>query len=399
MKYVNAKNILPQKLVDEIMEYVDGVYIYIPKKDSNIKSRERSNDYKIEMKIRDVNIYEHYLIGMSYEDIADMYCLSEKSIRRIVLSQKKRLEPEKMKVEKIINEFGVTGNIKQIYTSAWEIDNKYVLKKYTDVSELQRNVNVLSVLYAENVPVPKIINTNDGKMYYDNEGEYWVLTEKLQGSNIVNVNKCDEQWFFNMGRIIAKLHIAFDACENKIQYWNNSLLGEMESWIKKNIEETNDEYISIDELDSVIYELKKVDDKLSRGLIHRDVHLGNFLFYNNKFSGYIDFDLSQKNIRVFDICYFMLGLLLEEEENKVDENKWFEYLTYVVKGYNSLIKMSDDEYKSIAVVMESIELLFVAYFIGEHDDKAARDSLQLYRFCKDNHDRIIKCVSNISFLK
>ena len=95
----------------------------------------------------------------------------------------------------------------------------------------------------------------------------------------------------------------------------------------------------------------------------------------------------------------MLGLLLEEEENKVDENKWFEYLTYVVKGYNSLIKMSDDECKSIAVVMESIELLFVAYFIGEHDDKAARDSLQLYRFCKDNHDRIIKCVSNISFLK
>ena len=29
-----------------------------------------------------------------------------------------------------------------------------------------------------------------------------------------------------------------------------------------------------------------------------------FLFYNNKFSGYIDFDLSQINIRIFDICYF-----------------------------------------------------------------------------------------------
>lgn len=95
MKYVNAKNILPQKLVDEIMEYVDGVYIYIPKKDSNIKPRERSNDYKIEMKIRDINIYEHYLIGMSYEDIATMYCLSEKSIRRIVLSQKKEWSQKK----------------------------------------------------------------------------------------------------------------------------------------------------------------------------------------------------------------------------------------------------------------------------------------------------------------
>ena len=30
-------------------------------------------------------------------------------------------------------------------------------------------------------------------------------------------------------------------------------------------------------------------------LIHRDVHFGNFLFDEGKFSGYIDFDLSQRN--------------------------------------------------------------------------------------------------------
>ena len=39
------------------------------------------------------------------------------------------------------------------------------------------------------------------------------------------------------------------------------------------------------------------------------------LFFEGDFSGYIDFDLSQRNIRIFDICYFLTGLLAEETEN------------------------------------------------------------------------------------
>ena len=325
---------------------------------------------------------------MAYSAIADMFCLSEKSIRRIVLNEKKRMEPEKMRVGQIVKEFGVVGDINQIYTSAWEINHEYVLKKYTDINELQRNVSIISILFQSEVPVPQIVKLNDGRMYYEDEGQYWVLTTKLKGCNVIDITKCDNEWFYKMGRIIAGLHLAFDNCEDKISFWNNSLLGEMESWIRKNITESKVSYVDISELESVINELKKVDDKLSRGLIHRDVHLGNFLFDNGQFSGYIDFDLSQSNIRIFDICYFMLGLLLDEDENRVNEKVWFEYLSHVVNGYNSLIQLSKEERNSIALVMECIELLFVAYFIGKQDDKAAKDSAKLYRFCRDNHDKI-----------
>lgn len=133
-------------------------------------------------------------------------------------------------------------------------------------------------------------------------------------------------------------------------------------------------------------------DKFSKFTMKRDVHLGNFLFYNNEFSGYVDFDLSQKNIRIFDLCYFMLGLLLEDEENKVDETQWFQYLKNLVKGYASVIPISIIERKSIPLVMECIELLFVAYFIGEKDERAMRDSLKLYEFCKDNCNKIKRSV-------
>ncbi len=351
MKYKNAKDIFPDEILREIMKYVDGQYIYIPKKKEN--NDKVITEYRQEIDIRNSKIYEHYLIGMKYSEIAKMYCLSEKSVRRIVLNEKKKMKQKQVNVQQVMTKYGIEGDIKQIYSTAWNIGDEFVLKKYLKDKE-----------------------------------NYWLLTNKLKGCNIVNVNKCNEQWFFKMGKIIARLHLAFDECEGKIKCWNNSLLGEMESWIRKNIYEYDKKIIDKNEFEDIIKELRLVDKDLSYGLIHRDVHLGNFLFYNNEFSGYVDFDLSQKNIRIFDLCYFMLGLLLEDEENKVDEKQWFQYLKNLVKGYASVIPISTIERESIPLVMECIELLFVAYFIGEKDERAMRDSLKLYEFCKDNCNKI-----------
>lgn len=388
MKYVNAKTVLPEELLNQIMEYVDGKYLYIPKKESNKNLWGNQTIYKREMELRNLKIYEHFLIGMSYLEIAEMYHLSEKSIRRIVLSEKKKMEIETVKASEILTKYGINKEIKQIYISAWEVQGEYVLKKYSNLSELKRNVDILKNLYAEKIPVPKIIRTLDKKDYVSKNEEYWLLTEKIKGENIVHMEKCDNAWFFEMGKILAQLHIAFHKLEDKINYWNNSLLGEMESWVLENFQRKRPEYLEENDVLDSIKRLKDVYEKLPKGIIHRDVHLGNFLFSEGVFSGYIDFDLSQKNIRIFDLCYFMLGLLLEEEENKISEERWFEVLKYVVDGYDSESKLTEEERSSIATVMEAIELLFVAYFIGEEDEQAAKESAKLYYFCRESYDSI-----------
>ena len=388
MKYVNAKTVLPEELLNQIMEYVDGKYLYIPKKESNKYLWGNQTIYKREMELRNLKIYEHFLIGMSYLEIADMYHLSEKSIRRIVLSEKRKMEIEKVKASEILAKYGINKEIKQIYISAWEVQGEYVLKKYSNLSELKRNIDISKNLYAEKIPVPKIIRTLDKKDYVSKNEEYWLLTEKIKGENIVQMEKCDNAWFFEMGKILAQLHIAFHKLEDKINYWNNSLLGEMESWVLENFQRKRPEYLEENDVLDSIKRLKDVYEKLPKGIIHRDVHLGNFLFSEGVFSGYIDFDLSQKNIRIFDLCYFMLGLLLEEEENKISEERWFEVLKYVVDGYDSESKLTEEERSSIATVMEAIELLFVAYFIGEEDEQAAKESAKLYYFCRESYDSI-----------
>lgn len=124
-------------------------------------------------------------------------------------------------------------------------------------------------------------------------------------------------------------------------------------------------------------------------MIHRDVHFGNFLFDKDNFSGYIDFDLSQRNIRIFDLCYFVLGLLSEEETIIITEDKWFSILINVFKGYNEVNKLLSQEINAVPYVMKSIELLFVAWFLSQNDKKCSENAVEIFTFINDNTEKIL----------
>lgn len=392
MKYLNGADILPEELMNEIRKYAEGVYIYIPK--SNVKRNkwgENTNHHR-EMELRNLHIYDKYLEGVDYTELAACYHLSIKSIRRIVLLQKKRMEPVKAMMKEILKEWNIDDCPKQIYHSTWSVKETFVLKEYSDKNALQRNIQMHKILRETGVPVPEVCPLIDGKEFFEKNDKMYILTTKLKGKNIIDIDKVDKSWFFNFGQIIAKLHVAFRECEKTMSFWNNSLLEEMEGWVTRNLDEYKPEYISINEITESIRQLSEVYRELPKQLIHRDVHLGNFLFDNMQFSGYIDFDLSQSNIRIFDICYFLLGLLLQEDNNQVDEERWFEILSQVINGYDSLANLKQVERCSVSCVMKNIELLFVAYFLGIGDDKLAKDSADLFRFVSENEEKILDAV-------
>jgi Ser/Thr protein kinase RdoA (MazF antagonist) len=118
------------------------------------------------------------------------------------------------------------------------------------------------------------------------------------------------------------------------------------------------------------------------------MHFGNIIFNKGEFSGYLDFDLSQKNVRIFDICYFLMGLLINHEKNKEDAEKWYQIISKFIEGYevtNPLTKLEKD---SIGCLMRSIELLFVAYFLSKEDEILAEGAANLYYFVRKNEKRI-----------
>lgn len=116
--------------------------------------------------------------------------------------------------------------------------------------------------------------------------------------------------------------------------------------------------------------------------------MGNFLFDNGQFSGYIDFDLSQRNIRIFDLCYFTLGLLSEEEVLDISEEQWFSILSNFFAGYEQEQELMAEEKKAVPYVMEAIELLFMAWFMEQKDVKCIEDAMRIYCFVNKNRQDI-----------
>lgn len=150
--------------------------------------------------------------------------------------------------------------------------------------------------------------------------------------------------------------------------------------------------ISEETFRQVTVKLERLYDQLPRQLIHRDVHFGNFLFDGGDFCGYIDFDLSQRNIRIFDLCYFMIGLLSEEEKLEIDTEMWFRSLAEVFAGYQEILSLSRIEKQAVPWVMASIELLFAAWFYSRDDHICAEDAMKLFHFAEENADRILNSI-------
>lgn len=89
MSYQNAIHVLPQEVIDLIQDYIQGEYLYIPKKETQKKTWGENTGIRLELKQRNLAIYEDSLKGLSTKDLADQYFLSEKSIQRILLNERR----------------------------------------------------------------------------------------------------------------------------------------------------------------------------------------------------------------------------------------------------------------------------------------------------------------------
>ncbi|MBD5494875.1 MAG: phosphotransferase [Lachnospiraceae bacterium] len=380
MRYVNANNVLPKDIISMIQKYYQGGYLYIPK-ENNCETK-RQTDYKVELEKRNQHIYLKHLEGRTNGLLGNIYHLSEASIRRIISKEKVRYHKMKEIIEQILPLWEIDNNqLLQIYPSAWEINHSYIIKVYEDKKQLDRNIKISEILLDCAIPVADTVLTKTGEKYVNYKDYYFLMSKKLPGNNISNIKDKTIAW--KMGRSIAQLHMAFIKCEKEIEFWDNSLLQEMKGWIRENLANNNWQIINEEEYSKAVESLENVYDYLPKQLIHRDVHYGNFLFFEGDLSGYIDFDLSQRNIRIFDICYFLTGLLAEETDDAFTKNEWIEIAKSVIAGYESIVNLSEKEKDAIPCVMECIEILFVAYFIGINDTKQANEAYNVFRFIQD----------------
>lgn len=88
MKYVKAINVLPEEVIKIIQQYIDGEFIYIPRKAGKQKAWGEKSGTRDNLKKRNIEIFAKYKNGATVADLTMAYYLSEQSIRRVISQEK-----------------------------------------------------------------------------------------------------------------------------------------------------------------------------------------------------------------------------------------------------------------------------------------------------------------------
>ena len=83
MKYKNAQDILPDRLLRELQQYISGETLYIPNREER-KSWGEASGAREYYKKRNEEIRRRHQEGLTIEDLAEEYHLSADSIRKIL---------------------------------------------------------------------------------------------------------------------------------------------------------------------------------------------------------------------------------------------------------------------------------------------------------------------------
>ena len=88
MRYTRAADVLPEDLIHRIQSYIDGEYLYIPRREAGRKPWGAATGRKEETRTRNLEIYRRYLEGTSVDRLSQQYFLAPKSIQKIIADLK-----------------------------------------------------------------------------------------------------------------------------------------------------------------------------------------------------------------------------------------------------------------------------------------------------------------------
>ena len=284
----------------------------------------------------------------------------------------------------------------------WFLGDSYVLKRHNieDHDKLIRDFHILKALENLNFTSAPLY-TNDGEIFFEchNDNVIYTLSKYVPGKTLTEKEIQSENmpaYGFKIGQAIAKLHLALAAIENRMSVVDAEMYKTVIEWAIPKTRDLNMEFnLEIQEsiFDDYIKTFGKLYDKLPKQLIHRDSHPGNIIFNNGEVTGFIDFVVDERNVRLRDVCYCLTGLGGDFFGNP---EKWFDIIRETLNGYNSVCPLTDEEKQSVFYIMCSIQFICVAYFAGNDKFKQAwEQNRKLAPFVVKHKDQIMNIGNEI----
>ncbi len=207
------------------------------------------------------------------------------------------------------------------------------------------------------------MKTSNSKKYVFYKEKYYCLYKYIAGSGLeIKDTENLKELGSTIGEEIANLHQVLNSVNNN-ELVKRDLYKVVYGWALPILEKN--EYVHQDvirKMNQIHTAFKEIVHPLREQIIHRDMHLSNVIFKDNEFQGFIDFELLESNVRVFDLCYCCT--LYSDE---VLRGKWQHIISTIFEGYNKQNILMKEELQSIWYVMLSIQVIFITYFVQLKD--------------------------------
>ncbi len=289
----------------------------------------------------------------------------------IKLRQEDHIMITKKTIEKLLPQWNMTGcSVTDFYhpgtdsraDNLWQVGENFLLKVTANKAGLIQHNKISRALtnagFHAALPVPTIRGED-----YLTEGQlYFCMTKKLPGDTIAS------HTLYSSGEIAFELGVGIGRLDSLLQIYGEELVLN-----EPNLPEILQTYaipaskslLSLPEqfYDNLVSQLVILYPKLPRQLIHRDPNSDNILWQGKTVTGFLDFELSEKNIRIFDPCYAATAVLSDSFMNsEYDRETWPSLLHKIIAGYDSIVALSLEEKQAIPYVIFAIQLICISFF-------------------------------------
>lgn len=250
--------------------------------------------------------------------------------------------------------FDATGRKKE---NACYVGDSYVLKYTADPNKLQNHAALSKAVENVGLLAAAPIPAADGREYVQEGDIYYYVTPRLPGKQMDSVNFYDEAYISKsrfIGEMIGQLHLVL-ADHNDFGCETN-LLEQVRDWAlpqAKKVLNLPESFCT-----RFLQDFATLYPKLLRQMIHRDPNPGNIICSDSTW-GFIDFDLAERNVRIYDPCYAATAVLSETFGR--DNEKWLEVYSNILYGYDSIVHLTPEEHQAMAYVLLANQFVWVAW--------------------------------------
>lgn len=282
-----------------------------------------------------------------------------------------------------------TGHINE---SACYVGTDFVIKYTANLGNVEKHLAISKAMEKEGLSVAALVLTLDGK-YYVTDGElYFYVTKRVKGSQLKASTMYLDDYVKKgryIGEVIGQLDKALlqvDVLADEANIYENVVNWAFPKW-KGDLKISNSFFSEYKERFGTLYGL------LPKQVIHRDPNPGNIIL-NGDAWGFVDFELSERNVRIFDPCYAATAILsesfVEEDEEKL--SKWVEVYKNIILGYDAVVKLTEVEKQAVPYVLISNQMIASVWFADkEKYEELYHINKKMTEWMINNFSKLVVC--------